>query len=74
MPIFGMRSPGANRRSGADDAIKIRNTSPIQLRKIIKTRGYFPNDEVAVKLIYLASRNITKEWKMSTREWKPAMN
>ena len=46
----------------------------MQLRKIIKTRGHFPNDEAAVKLIYLALRNITKEWKMSAREWKAAMN
>jgi len=30
-----------------------------QLRKIIKTRGHFPNDEAAIKLIWLALRNIT---------------
>jgi putative transposase len=46
----------------------------MQLRKIIKTRGHFPTDEAALKLIYLALRNITKEWKMSAREWKAAMN
>jgi transposase-like protein len=45
----------------------------MQLRKTIKTRGHFPNDEAATKLIYLALRNITKEWKMSAREWKSAM-
>jgi len=45
----------------------------MRLRKIIKTRGHFPNDEAATKLIYLALRNITKEWKMSAREWKSAM-
>ena len=45
----------------------------MQLRKIIKTRGHFPNDEAAAKLIYLALRNITKEWKMSAGEWKSAM-
>ncbi|MHB8535815.1 MAG: IS256 family transposase [Sulfuricaulis sp.] len=45
----------------------------MQLRKIIKTRGHFPNDDAATKLIYLALRNITKEWKMSAREWKSAM-
>ena len=32
-----------------------------QLRKIIKTRGHFPNDEAATKLIWLALRNITAE-------------
>ena len=45
----------------------------MQLRKIIKNRGHFPSDEAATKLIYLALRNITKEWKMSAREWKAAM-
>jgi putative transposase len=46
----------------------------MQLRKIIKNRGHFPNDEAAVKLLYLALRNITKDWKMSAREWKSALN
>lgn len=46
----------------------------MRLRKIIKTRGHFPSDEAAVKLLYLALRNITKDWKMSAREWKAAMN
>ena len=46
----------------------------MQLRKIIKTRGHFPNDDAAIKLLYLALRNITKDWKMSAREWKSAMN
>lgn len=45
----------------------------MRLRKIIKTRGHFPSDDAAIKLIYLALRNITKEWKMSAREWKSAM-
>ena len=31
----------------------------MQLRKIIKTRGHFPSDEAATKLIWLALRNIT---------------
>lgn len=46
----------------------------MQLRKIIKNRGHFPNDDAAIKLLYLALRNITKDWKMSAREWKSAMN
>ena len=33
-----------------------------QLRKIIKTRGHFPTDEAAAKLLYLALRNIKKRW------------
>jgi putative transposase len=32
-----------------------------RLRKIIKTRGYFPSDDAAAKLIWLALRNITAD-------------
>jgi len=45
-----------------------------QLRKIIKTRGHFPNDEAATKLIWLALRNITASWSRSAHDWKTAMN
>jgi hypothetical protein len=45
-----------------------------QLRKIIKTRGHFPNDEAATKLIWLALRNITARWSRSAHDWKQAMN
>jgi putative transposase len=45
-----------------------------RLRKIIKTRGHFPNDDAASKLIWLALRNITADWSRPTREWKEAMN
>jgi putative transposase len=45
-----------------------------QVRKVIKNRGHFPNDQAAMKLIYLALRNIEKKWKMPAREWKAALN
>ena len=38
------------------------------LRKIIKTRGHFPNDQAASKLLYLALRNIEKGWKAAPKE------
>ena len=44
------------------------------LRKIIKTRGHFPNDEAAAKLLYLALRNIEKAWKAAPKDWLPALN
>jgi putative transposase len=44
------------------------------LRKIIKTRGSFPTDEAAMKLLYLALRNIKTRWKRSTREWTTMLN
>jgi transposase-like protein len=46
----------------------------MQLRKIIKTRGHFPSDEAATKLLWLALRNILAGKVKSTREWKVAMN
>jgi putative transposase len=46
----------------------------MRLRKIIKTRGHFPTDEAATKLIWLALRNITADWTRPTRQWKAAMN
>jgi transposase-like protein len=44
-----------------------------QLRKIIKTRGHFPNDEAALKLLYLALRNATATWRKGSRDWTQAM-
>jgi transposase-like protein len=45
-----------------------------RLRKIIKTRGHFPNDDAATKLIWLALRNITADWSRAAKEWRAAMN
>lgn len=41
-----------------------------QLRKIIKTRGHFPIDEAATKLIWLALQNITANWGSAAHDWK----
>jgi transposase-like protein len=46
----------------------------VQLRKIIKTRGHFPSDEAATKLLYLAVRNITAKWKAPPTGWRAAAN
>lgn len=45
----------------------------MQLRKALKTRGHFPSDEAALKLLYLVLRNITRRWQRPAREWKAAM-
>ena len=45
-----------------------------RVRKIIKTRGHFPSDEAATKLIWLALRNITAAWSRAAPAWRPAMN
>lgn len=45
-----------------------------RVRKIIKTRGHFPSDDAAAKLIWLALRNITADWTKPVHHWKEAMN
>jgi putative transposase len=45
-----------------------------RLRKIIKTRGHFPSDDAATKLIWLVLRNITADWGRAANNWKSAMN
>ena len=45
-----------------------------RLRKILKTRGHFPSDDAASKLIWLALRNITAKWSHAAHDWKEAMN
>lgn len=42
----------------------------MQLRKVTKNRGHFPSDEAALKLLYLALRNIAKKWKSPAHGWK----
>ena len=42
------------------------------LRKIIKTRGSFPSDEAATKLLFLAIRNASMRWKRPI-DWIAAM-
>jgi putative transposase len=49
-----------------------------QLRKVTKTRGHFPSDEAAMKLLYLGLRNISSkrggESGTGTAGWKIALN
>jgi transposase-like protein len=45
-----------------------------RLRKLLKTRGHFPSDDAATKLIWLALRNITASWARASPHWKAAMN
>jgi putative transposase len=44
------------------------------LRRVIKNRGSFPNDEAALKLIYLALQNIGQRWTMPVKDWRAALN
>ena len=39
-----------------------------RLRKIIKSRGHFPNNDTASKLIWLALCNITADWGRAAKD------
>ena len=43
-----------------------------QLRKAIKTKGSFPNEDAARKLVYLALQNAVPQW-TRTRNWTTAL-
>jgi len=43
------------------------------LRKVIKTKGAFPNDASIVKIFYLALQTIAKKWTMPIHTWKAAL-
>jgi putative transposase len=53
------------------NAIESLNNS---LKKTIKNRASFPNDEAAIKLLYLSLKNIMKKWTMPVRNWGKALN
>ncbi len=40
-----------------------------QLRKVTKNKGVFPTDDSLLKMLYLATVDITKKWTGKRREW-----
>ena len=44
------------------------------IRKAIRNRRIFPNDDSAFKVVYLAIMAASKKWTMPIRDWKPALN
>jgi transposase-like protein len=45
-----------------------------QLRKVIKNKSSFPTPQVARKLLYLATMNITRKWTGPIRDWPLILN
>lgn len=70
IPMFGYASE-IRKAVYTTNAIESLNMS---LRKVIKTRASFPNEDAAFKLLYLALKNISKKWRMPIRDWSGAMN
>lgn len=40
-----------------------------KIRRAVRIRGHFPNDEAAQKLLYLVLNRISNDWKCPPREW-----
>ena len=68
VPFFAF-APEIRKMIYTTNAVEALNRS---LRKIIKTRGSFPNDEAAMKLLYLAIRNAAVHWSRPIA-WTAAM-
>jgi putative transposase len=45
-----------------------------QLRKTLKTRGAFPTEEAALKLLFMALQQAQKKWTMPIHNWRAALN
>jgi putative transposase len=43
-----------------------------KLRRAVRTRGHFPTDDSALKLLFLVLNLAQREWKMAPREWAMA--
>jgi putative transposase len=43
-----------------------------KLRRAVRTRGHFPTDDAATKLLYLCLNRAAAEWKRPPREWSEA--
>ena len=43
-----------------------------KLRRAVRTRGHFPSDDAATKLLYLVPNHAAADWKRPPREWAEA--
>ena len=53
------------------NAIESLNSS---LRRAVKTRGHFPNDTAAAKLLYLVLLKVQKKWTRAMKDWTSTLN
>ena len=44
------------------------------IRKFTRNRKIYPNEESALKIVYMAIREASKQWTMPIRHWKQALN
>ena len=70
IPMFAF-APEIRRLMDTANAIASRHRG---LRKSLKTRGHFPNDKAATKMLYQAVRNIETNWRAPAAGWRQALN
>jgi putative transposase len=68
IPFFAFPE-GVRRISYTTNAIEALNS---KLRRAVRTRGHFPGDDAAMKLLYLVLHTAAREWKRPPREWTEA--
>ena len=65
IPFFAF-PPDVRRIIYTTNAIEALNA---KLRRAVRTRGHFPNDDSALKLLFLVLNLAEREWRMPPREW-----
>jgi len=68
IPFFAFSEP-IRRIIYTTNAIEALNS---KLRRAVRTRGHFPGDDAAMKLLYLVLNHAAQEWKRPPREWTEA--
>ena len=64
-PFFAFSEP-IRRAIYTTNAIESLNST---VRRAVRTRGHFPNDRAATKLVYLALRGVQRKWRAPPRHW-----
>ena len=68
IPFFAFSAP-IHRIIYTTNAIEALNS---KLRRAVRTRGHFPGDDAAMKLLYLVLNQAATKWKRPPREWVEA--
>ena len=68
IPFYAFSAP-IRRIIYTTNAIEALNS---KLRRAVRTRGHFPGDEAAMKLLYLVLNHAAEQWKRPPREWTEA--
>jgi transposase-like protein len=71
LTVFFDYPPAIRRVVYTTNAIESLNYS---LRKVLKGRRAFPNDESIIKVVYMGLQHVAKKWTQPIPEWKAALN